>query len=175
MLLIKVFKGMLYSLFWKIAYGKKIKLSIPVALEKVNMEKDKEAGICIGEKVQNRGYLYLGCKNKGELTIGSHCFFNVNSSITCVNKVEIGEYCKFGNNLVIVDHDHNISREMEEFPSKPIVIGNHVWVGANCVILKGVTIGDHAVVAAGSVVRKDIPANSVYYEEKKGWIIKRRE
>ena len=34
-------------------------------------------------------------------------------------------------------------------------------------ILKGVTIGDCAVIAAGSVVRKDVPANSIYYEEKR--------
>jgi len=164
---IKVMKSIMRTLFWKICYGRKVSVKFPVALENVKLEKDKEAKIFIGEKVQNRGNLYFGCKNSGKLHIGAHCFFNVNSSITCINEVLIGEYCKFGNNLVIVDHDHNILDDKEEFPSKPIKIGNNVWVGANCVILKGVTIGDGAVIAAGSVVRKDVLPDSIYYEEKK--------
>jgi acetyltransferase-like isoleucine patch superfamily enzyme len=48
----------------------------------------------------------------------------------------------------------------------PIQIGNNVWIGANCVILKGVNIGDSAVIAAGSVVTKDVPADTVYYEKR---------
>ena len=161
-------------MLWKIKYRKNIIVKLPVALEKAKLEMDKAAKVIIGEKVQNRGNLYLGCKGSGKLKIGAHCFFNINSSITCMKEIKIGEYCKFGNNLVIVDHDHNTSDDGEEFPAKAIYIGNHVWVGANCVILKGVTIGDGAVVAAGSVVRKDIPTNSIYYEERKA-VIRKKE
>lgn len=42
--------------------------------------------------------------------------------------------------------------------SKPIVIGDKVWIGVGCKVLKGVTIGEGAVIAAGSVVVKDVPA-----------------
>ena len=163
----KVIKSTFRGLVWKVKYFRGIEIQWPVALEKVTLEKDKEAKLVMGHRVQNRGNLYLGCKGRGKIQIGSHCFFNINASLTSVREVVIGDYCKFGNNLVIVDHDHNISGTGEEFVAKPISIGNHVWVGANCVILKGVTIGDHAVIAAGSVVRKDVPANSIYYEEKK--------
>ena len=171
-LIYKVIKTTLHVIFWKIKYGKRISVAVPVALDKVKLEKDKEAEIVIGEKVQNRGTIFLGCKQQGKLKIGSHCYLNINASITCMNSIEIGEYCKIGNNAVIVDHDHNVSGSGDEFPAKPIVIGNGVWVGANCVILKGVTIGDNAVIAAGSVVRKDVPANCVYHEEKRGVICK---
>lgn len=41
----------------------------------------------------------------------------------------------------------------------PVVIGNDCWIGANAIILPGVTIGDCVMVAAGSVVNKDIPSN----------------
>lgn len=100
-------------------------------------------------------------------------FFNTNASITCMKRIVIGDYCKFGNNLVIVDHDHNFmgqniegtNETTDEFVCRQIVIGNGVWIGANCVILKGVTIGDHAVIAAGSVVRKNVPAGGVYCEK----------
>jgi len=40
-------------------------------------------------------------------------------------------------------------------------IGDHVWIGASAIILKGVTIGDNSVVAAGAVVTKDVPANTL--------------
>jgi acetyltransferase-like isoleucine patch superfamily enzyme len=45
--------------------------------------------------------------------------------------------------------------------TNPVVIGDDVWIGANAVILPGVTIGRHCVVAAGAVVTKDVPDNTV--------------
>lgn len=45
--------------------------------------------------------------------------------------------------------------------SKPISIGNEVWIGAHAVVLPGVTIGDGAVVAAGAVVSRDVPSYAV--------------
>ena len=47
------------------------------------------------------------------------------------------------------------------FPShdtKPVTIGNHVWICSNSIVLKGVTIGDGAIIAAGAVVTKDVPS-----------------
>ena len=44
---------------------------------------------------------------------------------------------------------------------KPIVIGDHCWLGGGVIVCPGVTIGDRAVVGAGSVVTRDIPADSV--------------
>lgn len=45
--------------------------------------------------------------------------------------------------------------------SAPVVIEDDVWVGAHCIILKGVTIGARSVIGAGSVVTKSIPADCV--------------
>lgn len=42
-----------------------------------------------------------------------------------------------------------------------IVLGSDVWMGANTVVLAGVTIGDGAVVAAGAVVTRDVPAGAI--------------
>lgn len=49
--------------------------------------------------------------------------------------------------------------------TSPVRIGDNVWLGANVVVLKGVTIGDNAVVVANSVVSKEVPANTLFYEK----------
>ena len=50
--------------------------------------------------------------------------------------------------------------------TSPVRIGDNVWLGANVVVLKGVTIGDNAVIAANSVVSKDVPANTLFHEKR---------
>lgn len=177
--IIKGLKSVFYAVVWKLRYGSGFQAGFPLGLERVELEKDRGAKIFLGKKIQNRGYFYIGCRGKGVLTIGEHCFFNTNASITCAEKIEIGAYCKFGNNLVIVDHDHNFKeknndgcdRSVQEFVAESITIGERVWVGADCVILKGVTIGDGAVIGAGSIVRKDVPAGAVYYDKRESVII----
>jgi len=100
------------------------------------------------------------------VTIGDNCRLN-GIIIHCNQRVTVGANCMFGPGTVIVDNDsHRVCisyfERMKQPLSKPIVIGNNVWVGMNCIILKGVTIGANAIIAAGSVVTKDVPANCLY-------------
>lgn len=53
------------------------------------------------------------------------------------------------------------SLDNETCKCAPIIIRDHVLIGANSIILKGVTIGEHSVIGAGSVVTRDIPANCI--------------
>jgi len=46
--------------------------------------------------------------------------------------------------------------------SKPVTIGDNVFIGMNSIILKGVNIGNNVRIAAGSVVTKSIPANQIW-------------
>ena len=92
--------------------------------------------------------------------IGSDCEFNIRRSVLIGNNCLIASGCKF------IDHDHNISGT-GAFPQtdgleEEIILQNHVWLGANVSVLKGVTIGEGAVVAAGAVVTKSIPANEIW-------------
>lgn len=85
---------------------------------------------------------------------------NNNVTIFCSNRIEIGEEVIIGDNVLIRDTDsHQIYYEGHtQEVSSPIIIEDHVWIGVNCTILKGVRIGKGAVIAAGAVVTKDIPA-----------------
>ena len=67
---------------------------------------------------------------------------------------------------MIFDHDHDYRYNMNAFVRDDVKIWNDVWIGANCVILKGVTIGDNVVIGAGTVINKDIYSNTLVYQEK---------
>ena len=152
----------------KVRYGSRLHMGWIQSFEKIRLQIGKGASVVIGSYNQNREKMYIGVLNGVELNIGSHCFFNINSSITCAEKIVIGNNCKFGNNLVVIDHDHNYrangiySGDNPEFISSPVIIGNDVWIGANVVILRGTEIGDNCVIAAGSVVKDIIPPNTLF-------------
>lgn len=92
-----------------------------------------------------------------KIILGNNVSFNNNCEVYSSCLIEIDDNSIFSNNCVIRDSDIHKMVSDGGVDTKPIKIGKHVWVGTNCIILKGVTIGDGAVVAAGSVVTKDVP------------------
>jgi galactoside O-acetyltransferase len=126
----------------------------------------------------------------GEIIIGNNTFIG-NSNLNSRNKIEIGNNVLISWNCYIQDHNSHsldwqdraheldivypayreimrngnsniyLNRNHERVKSAPIKICDKVWIGFNCIILKGVTIGEGAVVGAGSVVVNDVPPWSV--------------
>ena len=94
------------------------------------------------------------------LELGSG-YVNFGAFLSCRDRITIGKGATIANNVIIRDHDaHEIIGEHR--PSvQPVEIGNHVWIGTNVTILKGVKIGDGAIIAANSLVNKDIPAKAL--------------
>jgi acetyltransferase-like isoleucine patch superfamily enzyme len=84
-------------------------------------------------------------------------YINRNARIHCFEKIQIGHGVAISENVTMWDTDaHHISGNTKM--TKPITIGNEVYIGCNVTILKGVTIGDGAIIAACSLVNKDVPA-----------------
>jgi len=90
------------------------------------------------------------------------------STIVAAKTVVIGEGTQIGVGCLVMDTDiHERVPGTGEIASsfcpnaKPVRVGRHVFIGARCIILKGVTIGDCATVGAGSVVTKDVDAGSI--------------
>lgn len=75
--------------------------------------------------------------------------------------IEIGNNVVLANRVQLLAHDDSAEQLCGYRKIGKIVIGNDVFIGANSLVLPGVTIGDGCVVGAGSVVSKSIPANSV--------------
>ena len=121
------------------------------------------------------GAMYVPFKDS-HITIGDR----VGISSACIwaqERITIGNDVNIGGDCLLMDngaHPHDyIQRRMEYWnsiakesyrelvPTAPIVIEDDVWIGARCLILKGVHIGARSIIAAGSVVTKDIPADCV--------------
>ena len=101
---------------------------------------------------------------------GKHCHFgknvycNFNLTLVDDTHIYVGDYSKFGPNVVIATAGHPILPELREKAyqyNAPVKIGKCVWLGAGVIVLPGVEIGDNCVIGAGSVVTKNIPANCV--------------
>ncbi|MGD9731525.1 MAG: DapH/DapD/GlmU-related protein [Desulfamplus sp.] len=103
-----------------------------------------------------------------ELKIGSGVRMS-GTTICSAQSIIIGDHCVIGANVIIVDTDfHSLNYLVRSSPddarlakSKPLKIGNDVFIGGNSTILKGVTIGDGAVIGAASVVTRDVPAGVI--------------
>lgn len=132
------------------------------------------SGDCINPLCRNmRGCIHTGSTN-GIIIIGNH----VGMSSPCIwihDRLTIGNHVNIGGGCSILDTDvHQIDylarrrggTKQEGKPetmvqSKPVTIEDDVWIGANCIIMKGVTIGARSVIGAGSVVTKSIPADCI--------------
>lgn len=87
-------------------------------------------------------------------------------SNTIIGPVTIGNDVRLAQNITLSGLNHNyedVNRpiHIQGVSTAPITIGDGTWIGANVVVLAGVTIGKNCVVAAGSVVTKDIPNYAV--------------
>ena len=110
----------------------------------------------------------LSLLSSAVLTIGDYTGIS-NASIVCHERITIGSHVTIGGSTKIYDTDfHSLDYEKRrdywnEIPvRKPVTIGDDVFIGANCIILKGVTIGDRSIIGAGSVVTKNVPADEVW-------------
>lgn len=149
---------------------------------KIYLTIGENASVCIGY-----GFAVSSGDNQNPLCANSRCSIHVANNakliignmsgisggcIWATESIRIGNHVNIGANCIIIDGDiHNtdwslrhIDRTSEKpvpYNHKPIVIEDDVWLGANTIVLKGVTLGARSIIAAGSVVTKDIPADCV--------------
>ena len=126
--------------------------------------------------VHNQGHMSFGARLRlvsviattelvtrpgARLQVGEGVFINYGCSIAVNELVRLGNRCSIGTHVIIMDNDfHQVDPRLREQtpPSAPVILEEHVWLGARVTVLKGVTIGHDSVIGAGSVVTHDIPA-----------------
>ena len=100
----------------------------------------------------------------GDVMIGDHTRIGLHNTI--IGPVEIGSHVNLAQGITVTALNHifdDTEKRIDEqgVSTNPVTIEDDVWIGANAVILPGVTIGNHCVIAAGAVVTKDVPPHSL--------------
>ncbi len=99
------------------------------------------------------------------IIVGDRVFIGRAVEFNIQGRIEVGDDSLIGAGCFFVDHDHgkHAGRRFNDQPNeiREIHIGKNVWLGAGCIVLKGVRIGDGAVIGAGSVVTESVPDNEV--------------
>jgi len=103
---------------------------------------------------------HISINENAVLELGSG-FVNHGARIHCFQSIKIGDQVYIGDDVAIRDSDGHEIVGSDKPMTMPIVIGDHVWIGAKVTIVKGVSIGEGAVVAAGAVVTKDVPPHCI--------------
>lgn len=102
-------------------------------------------------------------RNPQNIYVGNNSHINFNCCIWCGenSRIILGDNLLMGPNVKMFSTNHGTCKNQpmvfQEYREADITIGNDCWLGANVVVLKGVTIPDGCVIAAGSVVSKTLP------------------
>lgn len=130
--------------------------------------------IILGNEVDLYGSLSVG--KSGKIIIGDYTCTSRGCMIQALSRIEIGKFVAIAPDVFIYDSNHMsiyakdrmihaLTAEKgiysENEVTKPIKIGNHVWIGRRAIILKGVTIGDRSIIGANAVVTHDVPEDVV--------------
>ena len=115
-------------------------------------------------KIAKRCSIYGGPEN--QLEIGANTYIGMNTIINGFSaKLIIGEKVSIAQNVnIMVDSGPNASPDMQKiFPieKKPVIIGDHVWIGASSIVMPGVTLGEFCIVAANSYVNSSFDSFSI--------------
>ena len=138
----------------------------------VSLERGTRLLVTAGSKLEFGSFVYIRrngdieVHDGGQLKLGDNGFINKNVTIICRESVMIGRHCLFGENVSIYDHNHgmrinSIPFRQQAFSTRPVNIGNNVWLGSGVTVCPGVTIGNNVVVGAGTIVTKDIPDDTI--------------
>ena len=100
----------------------------------------------------------------GDVMIGDHTRIGLHNTI--IGPVLIGSHVNLAQGITVTALNHNFEdfeKRIDEqgVSTSTVIIEDDIWIGANAVVLPGVTIGHHSVVAAGAVVTKDVPPHSL--------------
>ena len=117
-------------------------------------------------------------KGLENITIGKNCFFASNTIIDASTNLTLNDDVMIGYSSIIVTGNHSIVHGSYRFGDPirmQITIGSGTWVGANCVILPGVSITNSCCIAAGTVVNKSITVSGIFYRKSSSVIIPHRE
>lgn len=121
------------------------------------------------ERARNLGFgpsssIYQASYVYGDVRVGAHAWVGPFTVLDGSGGLTIGDYSVVSAGVHIYTHDTirwAVSGGRAPYDRSPVSIGSCTYIGAQSVVLKGVTIGEHSVIGAGSLVNRDIPSFTV--------------
>ena len=148
--LCKIIRIKVKILYWKLKYGKRIK---------------------IGKKLNFRKGLVINISKNGMLEIGDNNFFNNYCSINCQGYIKIENNNLFGENVKIYDHNHIFNNKKVDmryfYKIGKVYIRNYNWFGSNVTILSKTNLGDRNVIAANSTINEKYDSENLIRTDRK--------
>ena len=93
---------------------------------------------------------------RGKLTFGNDFNMTAESTIVCAKEITFGDDCLVGWDVLVMDTDEHplFDKTGNRInPDKAIEVGNHVWIGCKCTLLKGAKVPDNTTIAAGTLLK----------------------
>lgn len=115
--------------------------------------------------MRNKAKVLFGTRKRSFESGGGGTFVNYKCWFDLGADIVIGNKCNIAMNVTFMNSDHDLAdseRRAGKYRPKPITVGDGCWIGANSLIMPGVTIGSGVVIAAGSVVTKDCEKDCLY-------------
>jgi acetyltransferase-like isoleucine patch superfamily enzyme len=102
-------------------------------------------------------------RNPRHVSIGDRCSFSAFVVLDAHDRITVGNDCMFALRVTVstATHDYAGTPMNSRTLTKPVVIGNDVWLGVGATVLPGITIGDGAVIGAHALVTKDVPPRAI--------------
>jgi hypothetical protein len=95
-----------------------------------------------------------------ELELAPEAFLN-GCHVSAKRRVRVGRRSWVGPGSRVFDSDQHDFDDARPERSEPVEIGDHVWIGSDVTVLRGVRVGHHSVVGARSVVTRDVPDHTL--------------
>lgn len=114
-------------------------------------------------EIGTRSFVFMGAHfdARGDFKLGDYSTINHGCRLDNRGGLEIGSNVSISAEVCILTADHDPQSATFAGRTRPVRVGDHVFIGTRAMILPGVTIGRGAVVAAGAVVTKDVAEFSI--------------
>ncbi|MCI8412246.1 MAG: hypothetical protein HFJ40_07495 [Clostridia bacterium] len=147
---VKFIKIKIRILYWKMKYGKRIK---------------------IGKKFRFRKGLTINISKNGYLEIGKNNAFNNYCSINCHKIIKIGDNNMFGENVKFYDHNHVFYDKTKDirytYNEHEIIIGNNNWIASDVTFLSKAYVKDNNVIGTKVIVNEEYDSENIIKTESK--------